>query len=265
MKEQYYSQHGEDFLLNKVFNKTDGFFVEVGCIDGRRFSNTLFFEEQGWKGICIEAHSDYIERIKTNRPGSEVVHCAIGEKDEGVVTFYANARGSLSSLDKSTEERWKRDYKQYFSGFEEQKVEKRTLSSVFDQLKIQQIDFISIDIEGYEVEALQGLDLLKHKPTIILIESDSDEHKQGIEKKLLPAGYQLILDFGGNLYYSIDPNLKNSITDKIFENVRLVHTKHHLDEGGDKELIINIDTRAVTKAPTQKSFWNNLKDVFKGK
>jgi len=109
MNESYYSQHGEDFILNKIFPNPNGFFVEVGCIDGLRFSNTLFFEKKGWKGICIEAHTSYIDLIKSNRLNSRVVHCAIGEKDEGIVTFYANARGSLSSLDKTEEERFKKD------------------------------------------------------------------------------------------------------------------------------------------------------------
>jgi len=59
LKAEYYSQHGEDFILDLIFDhKKSGFFVEVGCIDGLRFSNTLFFEKLGWKGICIEAHKE---------------------------------------------------------------------------------------------------------------------------------------------------------------------------------------------------------------
>ena len=256
MKEDYYSQHGEDFILRKIFPNNIGFFVEVGCIDGLRFSNTLYFEKKGWTGICIEAHTSYIDLIKTNRPNSQVVHCAIGEKDEGVVTFYANARGSLSTLDKTEEERFKKDYKGYFSGFEEQKVEKRTLTSVFDELNVKHIDFISIDIEGYEVQALEGFDLKKLRPTLILIEFNSNDHKKGIEKILIPLGYTLILTFYNNLYYSLDPSHEKLVAGKIFENIHLIHTKHPLDEKGN-EMIISIDTHKK-----KVNLLNKLKQFF---
>lgn len=265
MGERYYSQHGEDFILRKIFPKDNGFFVEVGCIDGLRFSNTLFFEKKGWKGICIEAHSSYIDLMKENRPNSQIVHCAIGEKDEGVVTFYANARGSLSSLDKSTEKIFEKTHKQFFSGFEEQKVEKRTLTSVFDQLGVGHIDFISIDIEGYEVEAMEGLDLNKYKPTLFLVEVNSMEHKLRMEKMLLPAGYKLILNFGGNLYYSLDPSHEQLVSDKRFDNVFIEHTKHPLDEAG-KEFVINIDTtKKETIRNSSSGFMSSIRKIFGGK
>jgi hypothetical protein len=95
----FYGQHGEDFLLDRIFeSKADGFFVEVGCIDGRRFSNTLIFEERGWRGLCIEAHEQYVDLIRKNRPHSIVCHCAAGEADDDYATFYPNARASLSTL-----------------------------------------------------------------------------------------------------------------------------------------------------------------------
>ena len=172
----YYSQHGEDALLDLIFkNQRKGFFVEVGCIDGKRFSNTLTFEERGWKGMCVEAHAGYIEMLKNNRPNSIVCHCAAGEADEDAI-FYANARGSLSSLDKTSEARWQRDYAPHFSGFEEQQVKKVRLSTLLDTYRISEIDILSLDIEGYEVEAVKGLDLTRHLPKVMVIESDSPQH-----------------------------------------------------------------------------------------
>ena len=75
----YYSQHGEDFLLNKIFeNKKTGYYVEIGCLDGIEFSNTYFFEKMGWEGACVEAHNDFIDKLRENRPRARVVHCAEG-------------------------------------------------------------------------------------------------------------------------------------------------------------------------------------------
>ncbi|MEJ7627566.1 MAG: FkbM family methyltransferase [Ferruginibacter sp.] len=201
---KYYSQHGEDFILNKIFkNKKKGFFVEIGCLDGIEFSNSYFFEKKGWNGICLEAHNDFIGALKKNRPGSQIVHCAVGEKNMDEVIFYANRIGSLSTLDKSQEERWVKNYREYFDGFVEQKVQMRTLNSVFKELQVTKIDFISLDIEGYEIEALQGLDLEKFKPNIFVIEYKDDDHKKGLEEILFKNGYFFIGLLGCNLFYGV--------------------------------------------------------------
>lgn len=201
----FYSQHGEDFLLDKIFqNKSNGYFVEVGCLDGVEFSNTYFFEKKGWKGACIEAHNDFIPRLEKNRPNASIIHCAIGEADKERVTFYANRIGSLSTLDKTQEQRWKENYRDYFYGFEEQSVPMRTLTSVFDELNVKEIDFISLDIEGYEVQALQGLNFKKYSPRIFVIEYKDDQHKAALEKILFPVGYKFFSRLGCNLFYGLN-------------------------------------------------------------
>lgn len=203
--ELYYGQHGEDFLLEKIFKgKSNGYFVEVGCLDGIEFSNTYFFERKGWKGICLEAHHDFIPALRQNRPGAQVVHCAIGEEDRDEVIFYANKAGSLSTVDRSEEERWKKNYADDFSGFEEQKVSMRTLTSVFDEYHPQHIDFVSLDIEGYEVNALKGLDLNKYRPHIFIIEYKDDDHKNLLEEILFPSHYHFLAQIGCNLFYGLD-------------------------------------------------------------
>lgn len=238
---KYYSQHGEDALLDMVFgDQKEGFFVEVGCIDGRRFSNTLTFEERGWKGMCVEAHAGYIALLKKNRPSSIICHCAAGEADEDAI-FYANARGSLSTLDKTSEARWRRDFAPYFSGFEEQKVKKVRLSTLLDAYDVGEVDILSLDIEGYEVEALKGLDLTRHRPKVMVIESDSPLHEAQLDELILPHGYENFMKLFGNLFYVRDKELGKRLAEKKQE-VQLIHTQHPLDSGGDISIAATIDT-----------------------
>jgi FkbM family methyltransferase len=251
MGETYFSQHGEDFLLSRYFTGTSGFFVEVGCIDGKRFSNTYLFELRGWKGICVEAHQDYIQLLRANRPNSAVIHCAAGEADEDRAVFYANARGSLSSLDPTTEERFARDYPGYFTGFDPQSVSKRTLTTIFNEQRVGAIDLLSLDIEGYEVEALKGLDLKRYKPSVLVIESDSPEHRKKIEALILPHGYEFAVEFGGNLFYSVLPDFKAAVAGQFFPQVEIVHTRHPLDPGTDVPKTVAIDTRPPASDKTR--------------
>lgn len=246
---KFYSQNGEDFLLSKLFEgREKGFFVEVGCIDGRRFSNTLHFEEKGWTGICVEAHPDYIALLKQNRSHSIVVHCAAGEKDEDEVTFYANSRGSLSTLDKSQEDKFRNEYGKYFTGFEEKKVSKRRLDSVFREAGAKKIDFLSIDIEGHEYEALKGIDFNKYRPAVLVIEEDEPESQKLINDLLSPHGYEVIARLANNFIYSIDKGLASAVDNKLFKGVELVHTQHPLDKTGDNVIKIDIDTRHSPQA-----------------
>lgn len=236
----YYSQHGEDIILDEMLkNQKNGFFVEVGCIDGRKFSNTLVFEERGWKGICVEAHDGYIALLKENRPNSVICHCAAGEADEDA-TFYANARGSLSTLDKTKEKEWIKGYKDYFSGFEEQKVSKVRLSSLFHQLGVVEIDVLSLDIEGYEIEALKGLDLTKHKPKILVVESDSLCHEAKLDFILIGSGYHKVINFGGNIFYVTDLAIFQRIEGKVLKGT-IIHTQHPLDSTGENSIPVEIE------------------------
>ncbi len=255
---KYYSQHGEDALLDTVFeNQKEGFFVEVGCIDGRRFSNTLTFEERGWKGMCVEAHAGYIGLLEKNRPNSIVCHCAAGEACEDAV-FYANARGSLSTLDKTSETRWRRDYAPYFSGFEEQQVKKVRLSTLLDTYHISEIDILSLDVEGYEVEAIKGLDLSRHRPKVMIIESDSPQQEEQLDGLILPHRYLKALKYSGNIFYVRDKGLKKLLVGKR-QVVQLTHTQHPLDSGGDSLETVTVDT---TSTKSQSSAFSKLKAMI---
>lgn len=239
----YYSQNGEDFILDLLFKKKEGgFFVEVGCIDGKRFSNTLCFEEKGWRGLCVEAHAGYIELLKLNRPNSIVCHCAVGEKDEEQVAFYANSRGSLSTLDRSLENYFKSAFEGYFTGFEKQIVQKRTLDSLFIEHSIENIDILSLDVEGYEVNVLKGLNLRKYRPQVLVIESDNAKHEKCIDQILLASGYVKSVRVASNIFYLGDKKKKRLIEDRVFE-VELVHTRHPLDRGKNVHIKAVVDTR----------------------
>ncbi len=229
----YYSQHGEDYLLDLMYKDLkNGFFVEVGCIDGRLFSNTLYFEEKGWTGMCVEAHPDYVELIKRNRPKSIVCHCAVGEKDEDDVIFYANRRGSLSTLDPTQEERWRRDFAPYFHGFEEKKVSKRTLTSLFREHGIKNIDILSVDIEGYEVQALRGLDFAQYRPAVIVVETDGASQEKDQDEILLPHGYIKAGRLAGNIFYTLEHSFVERISN-VNTTINVIQSRHPLDPGRD--------------------------------
>ncbi len=172
MKKTYYSQHAQDFLVDSII-KNPKVMIEVGCIDGLRFSNTYYFEKNyDTKCYLFEPHKDYVNLIKRNRPKSIFREYAISNYDNDNGIFYQNYAGTFSNLS----DEFKSNYENsaVWGGYE--KVENiiiRKLDTCLEEMNIDKIDFLSIDIDGNDILALEGIDLYKIFPTILCIEMNN--------------------------------------------------------------------------------------------
>lgn len=188
-----YSQWHEDLILLQFFgDQRPGFFVDVGAFDGIYFSNTYLLEQEGWSGICIEAHPDYAAQCRENRPGSTCIHGAcIGDAAKERVTFYAESGGLFSSLspnDGPAKRHYRVNLGLPFGGFQVLDVPAMTLNSVLANVN-RDIDFISIDVEGSELDVLAGFDLERYQPRILLIEANYLRDAYRIDRYLARWGY----------------------------------------------------------------------------
>ena len=197
----YYSQFEQDKIVNEYFkNKIDGFFVDIGAADGIKFSNSKFFEEIGWKGICIEPNPkafDDLIKVRTNR----CVKKAVSDKVE-TAKFFQITEGpeQLSGLvDEFTEDaiyRINNDLQQNPSDFEYIEVECDLFENIVDQTKI---DFLSLDTEGNELKILQSIDFNKFDIEIITVENNDYDDK--FIDFLIPKGYKFIDRLGCDELY----------------------------------------------------------------
>jgi FkbM family methyltransferase len=160
----FHSQWGEDRWLAAHYDvPASGVFVDVGAGDGFRGSNTLYFENLGWQGLCIDADPRNHDPLRNRRCAVET--CAVAS-DPGVRPFgmYGH-RPSRSGLTR------------HGSDYHEILVECRRLGALLTQWRIDQIDLLSIDVEGTETEVWQSFDHVRHRPTVVIIEFD-DEHSE---------------------------------------------------------------------------------------
>ena len=166
--------------LENHFNYSDGFFIEAGANDGYSQSNTYFLErERNWHGILIEGIPSLYEQCKRLRTSSTTYHCALvaSNYSESYLTMhYADLMSLVDGAFKhKTVEREhvsKGIRVQHIKNSYTLEVPARTLTSILDEYRdLPEIDFFSLDVEGYEEQVLQGLDLTKYSPKYILVEA----------------------------------------------------------------------------------------------
>ena len=187
-----YSQFGEDVLLWQHFGgKRNGFFVEAGANHPTIASQTWLFEQNGWKGILVEPIAEKYELIRQQRPGSQVVHLALGAPEQrGRARFNVAAENDgLSGLVVNAEVTVKHV----------EEVEVRTLDDVLAEAGNPKLDLVSIDVEGLELQVLRGFDLKRHRPAVLLVEDHLQ--RMGVHRHIVENGYRLVKRTGCNNWY----------------------------------------------------------------
>jgi len=169
-----------DYKLDMLFNqKQKGFFIELGANNGLTQSNTAFFEKyRNWKGILIEPSLQGFEQCKINRPNSLCLNyaCVSNEYNEECIKGDFIDNNCMSSINGN---RLQRNLLINVKATTLEKILKEHVKSNY------QIDLLSLDVEGYELNVLKGLNLEINRPKYMLIEvytKDYDEIISYLEK-----------------------------------------------------------------------------------
>lgn len=184
--------------LEKILSKiSKGFFFEAGANNGIDESNTHFLEMIGWDGILVEPNPTKYNECIVNR-NCKIIQGALVSSDYKQPTvngnFLRTDRNSLMCAifdipDYFTEHQKQEIYGKINEGAVE--VPAYTLEHIFDLNNVNHVDFLSLDLEGYEVAALTGLNFDKIKPTYILIETANRPDYQKYTLDFLTAkGYE---------------------------------------------------------------------------
>jgi len=160
--------------------------VDVGANDPVVNSQSYHLECLGWDGVLIEPLPHYADRLAAERT-APLYRTACGNPAQhgsrlpisvaGVYSSMSNTVASLTTID----------------------VPVRTLESIVVEAGLTRIDFLSLDVEGFELEVLTGFSLHQWQPRLILMEDhvlDLDKHRY-----LIKRGYKLVRRTGVNAWY----------------------------------------------------------------
>lgn len=196
---RYFSQGGEDAILRAIFNKKfkagqTGFFVDVGAYHPYLHSNTYYFYAHGWTGINIDATPGSMVLFNKMRKRDVNLEIGIGV-EEGPKTFYIfDDSSTINSFSKENIE----DLKLTKYVKKEVIINVESLGNVLEKHSqlFEQIDFLNIDVEGWGHEVLTSNNWNKFKPSVIVIELETENLEDTLENKttifLENLGYKVI-------------------------------------------------------------------------
>jgi FkbM family methyltransferase len=198
-----YAKNYEDVILYRVLGHVEkGFYVDVGAGDAKEYSVTHAFYERGWSGINIEPSEEYFDRLVQDRPRDTNLKIAVG-RETGLCTFHDFPWG-LSTLDP------KIGALHQAAGLKARVVLTPviTLTKILEDCGALKIHFLKIDTEGTEASVLEGLNLDRLRPWIIVVDATEPNSRASLRKNwehlITDYGYQFAYFDGLNCFYLAD-------------------------------------------------------------
>ncbi|MDJ0530970.1 MAG: FkbM family methyltransferase [Xenococcaceae cyanobacterium MO_207.B15] len=163
-----YAQNFEDVMLNRVFSgQKPGFYIDIGAHHPVLDSVTKAFYERGWRGINIEPVKEYFDLLQQDRERDINLNIAVGETESELEFFELEAAG-LSTFDRETAYRIAEADNYTVNSY---KVPLRKLADICREKVNCQIDFLKIDVEGWEEKVILGHDWENFRPVVVVLEA----------------------------------------------------------------------------------------------
>ncbi|MBP1646552.1 MAG: hypothetical protein H6Q16_2130 [Bacteroidetes bacterium] len=162
-----FSQEGEDMILSKLLESVEnGFFIDIGAYHPIRFSNTYKFYLKGWRGINIDALPGSMDLFNKYRSRDINLEIPIA-KEKKSMPFFSFNEPALNTFSEDLAKDRGTPKKVY-------QLEASPLNEILDKYipkDVNKIDFMSIDVEGFDLEVLESNNWDRYTPKIIVIES----------------------------------------------------------------------------------------------
>ena len=176
-QKKFYSNWGIDMMADDFFkNKSTGFYIDVGCHQPLLNNNTYRLYKRGWTGINIDLDYNTIDMFNFFRKKDLNIQAAISNIIEEKDLYFFHNGSAINTLSKETG----------YKAKEIRKIKTTTLNHIIENSKFKdkEIDYISIDVEGHELNVLEGLNFGKYKPKLVVLELIDPNIKEFYEQKI---------------------------------------------------------------------------------
>lgn len=195
-----YAQNREDLIIASFFTDLEkGFYVDVGANDPVDDSVTKIFYDNGWNGLNIEPSPKLYAKLVKERPRDINVNLGASDKRSSLL-FREYANHGLSTFSPDVKKSYEKDPSAKTSTYKDYEVKVLPTKDILkEHIQDRPINFMKIDVEGYEYSVLSGNDWKMYRPELICIEANhvlKDWHPMLAKEK-----YELVFDDGLNEYF----------------------------------------------------------------
>jgi FkbM family methyltransferase len=200
-----YAQNHEDVVLARALHpdRESGFWIDVGAGDPVSDSVTAAFSERGWHGVNIEPLAREFKALCAQRP-SDINLCVAVGATSGTATLFEGPdhdRGG-STLRPDIVASHGPDA----ANFTTVDVPVQTLAELVAEHVHEPVDFLKIDVEGYEYDVIAGADFSEFRPRVLVVEATfpntTKPSHESWEPLVLEAGYRFAMFDGLNRFYA---------------------------------------------------------------
>jgi len=186
-KRKTYAMEGEDLEVVKILkNIQNGFYVDAGGYHPLDRNNTYLLYKKNWRGINIDLSEFSIDLFNFARPEDININVAVENKDDKVTFFYQKKLSQLTTIKKNVA-----NFRMQ-GQIMEREIKSNKLTTIINNTKYKnrKIDFLNIDLEGADFEALKSLDFNIYRPKLICVEIyDEDIERSDINVFLKKLNY----------------------------------------------------------------------------
>lgn len=200
-----YAQNYEDIYLKRIFAMVKkGFYIDAGGFDPVLHSVTKNLYDSGWHGINIEPDITSYKKFISQRPRDINLNLAVSNKQGSMQMTSVMGFNSIDT-----------DFIKKRFGHIPQKIENTvevdTLNNIIESHPIpKDIHLLKIDVEGHEQQVLEGINLNRYRPWLIMFEHPCfndklelliEDESFEIHTYLNKHNYQYAYHDGINFYY----------------------------------------------------------------
>jgi FkbM family methyltransferase len=172
-----YSNWGVDMMADFFFRgQGKGIYIDVGCHHAFLNNNTYPLYKRGWNGINIDIDFNTIDSFNYFRRNDCNIQIAASHEKGNTDLFFYHNRAAKNTLSKTNG----------LNAKEIRTILTDTLNNIINNSKFKDhtIDFLSIDVEGFELNVLKGFDFKKYKPKLVVVEFIQPEVKEFFHQKI---------------------------------------------------------------------------------
>jgi FkbM family methyltransferase len=181
-----YSQAGEDIIVQYLFDSLKiekPTYLEIGTNQPLVCNNTYNFYLKGCYGVCIEPDKNMVGLIKSKRPRDIILNIGIGLTESPNALFYLFP-AEVNGWSTFSEEEALLRQKETGINFTTVEVTLKPVNSIIEEYFKPHPNFISLDVEGLDLDILQSLDFQKYKPEVICVETVTFGYLNNTEEKI---------------------------------------------------------------------------------